>query len=265
MQQKQSAWAWQWENLQDDNLWLFTEWIYPAKLEDFRGQSVLDCGCGGGQHTLFTAPYAKTVTAVDLNALEAAKERTKDLRNVRFAEADLATMDLKEQFDIAYCIGVLHHTDDPRATLRNIVRHVKPGGRLILWVYSHEGNALNRWMVEPAKSFIVHHLPRKVVLWLSRILTMLVEIPVQTIYRLPLQFLPYYEYFQNWRKLSFERNVLNVFDKLNAPQTWFIRRDELEMWLKENDLENIHLSPYRGVSHRASGTKKAHSLVGSAA
>lgn len=256
VQEKQQQWAWQWNKLYDDNKWLFSEWIWPNTFEDFRGKSVLDCGCGGGQHLQFVAPYCAEATGVDLNALASAARNTADLKNVTLIENDIAKMALGRTFDIVYSIGVLHHTDDPTASFRNIAAHAKSGGKVIVWVYSKEGNALNRWLVEPAKNILVHYLPRSVVLFLSRILTALVSIPVYTVYLLPLKFLPYYEYFQNWRKLTFDRNVLNVFDKLNAPQTFFIPRSQVEGWFRDSEFTDIHISPYKGVSWRGSGTKR---------
>ncbi|MFA6319117.1 MAG: hypothetical protein WC943_17025, partial [Elusimicrobiota bacterium] len=73
---------------------------------------------------------------------------------------------------------------------------------------------------------------------------------------LPLRFLPYYEYFENWRILSYSRNMLNVFDKLNAPQTHFIRKERIERWFSPSEFQDIHISPYKGVSWRGSGTKR---------
>ncbi len=256
LQKKQSEWSWQWNKIYDDNRWLFTEWIFPTTLEDFRGKDVLDCGCGGGQHINFVAPFAKSVTGVDLNALESAKRNTESHKNVTLIEHDIAQMKLGTTFDVVYSIGVLHHTDNPDASFKNIAAHAKPGGKVIVWVYSKEGNALNRWLVEPAKVMLVHHLPRSVVLFLSRVLTALVSIPVYTIYFLPLKFLPYYQYFQNWRQLSFERNMLNVFDKLNAPQTFFITKERIESWFSPDVFKDIHISPYKGVSWRGSGIRR---------
>ena len=122
MQTKQSEWAWQWKTLQDDNQWLFSEWIWPNTFEDFRGKTVLDCGCGGGQHLEFVAPFASEALGVDLNALESAKKRTQNFPNVSLVEADIAAMDLGKQFDVVYSIGVLHHTDNPRSSFKNITR-----------------------------------------------------------------------------------------------------------------------------------------------
>ena len=94
MQEKHPQWEWQWQTFFDDSQWLFTEWIKPNTLEDFRGKDVLDCGCGGGQHLMFTAPYAKHITGVDFNALSVARKNTENLNNVTLIEAELAEMDL---------------------------------------------------------------------------------------------------------------------------------------------------------------------------
>src|SRR3989344_8321415 len=192
MQEKQKEWQWQWDQFYDDNQLLFTEWISPNTLEDFRGKDVLDCGCGGGQHLSFITPYCKSAVGVDLNATDSAVKHTAQFPHIKIVEADLATMDLGQTFDIVYCIGVLHHTDNPDVTFRNIARHCRSGGRVIVWVYSREGNFLNRTVVEGSKHLLIFHLPRPIVRAISWILTALVSIPVYTIYLLPLTFFFYF-------------------------------------------------------------------------
>jgi len=255
-QQKQVEWFEQWRLAQDHELFLFRDWILPNTLEDFKDKDVLDCGCGGGQHTSFVAPYARSVTAVDLNSVEVAKERNKDFKNVAFFEDDIAEMDLGRQFDVVFSIGVIHHTDNPEKTVANMVRHTAPGGRIILWVYSREGNFLVEHLVEPFRKAFLARLSRKTLLVLARCVTALMYPPIHTVYVLPLRFLPFYEYFGNFRKLSFERNTLNVFDKLNAPQVQFIDRRRAESWLGHGGFRDISITPYKGVSWRISGTKQ---------
>jgi SAM-dependent methyltransferase len=257
-QQKQPEWAWQWAQFQNEEEWLFLDWIAPNTLETFHGKEVLDCGCGGGQHIALVAKVARSVTGVDLNAIEAARKHAARFPNVALVEADLTTMDLQREFDVVYSIGVLHHTDNPDATFRNIARHCKPGGHVIVWVYSAEGNALNRFFLEPLKRAFFRFLPRPLLHALAHALTLFVYLPVYTLYLLPLPFLPFYEYFGNWRRLSYQRNLLNVFDKLNAPQTWFIPREQIGRWFSEDVFTDVHLSPYKGVSWRGSGTKRSN-------
>ncbi len=257
-QQKSPEWSDQWSRFQDEERFLFEDWILPATQEDFRDQDVLECGCGGGQHTAFVAEVASHVTAVDLNTVEIARDRTKDFDNVELVEDDIAAMDLGRTFDVVFCIGVIHHTDDPDRTFENLYRHCRPGGKLIVWAYSKEGNGLVRLLVEPPRALVLRHLPRGVVGLLSRILTALLYVPVHTIYRIGfLRFLPYFEYFANFRELSFERNALNVFDKLNAPQTRFISRERCARWLGDDRFEpgTTSIRHYAGVSYSLVGVR----------
>jgi len=253
MQSKQSEWFEQWSMLKDNELFLFQDWILPYDLNDFCGKDVLECGCGGGQHTNFIAPYANSVTAVDLNTIEIAKRRNSHHENVIFIESDIATMDLNRKFDIILSIGVVHHTDNPEKTVGNMKRHLKEGGLLLLWVYSNEGNWIIKNIVEPVRKNFLFRLDKAQLLKLSKYITAIMYLPIFSLYMFPLKFLPYFEYFQNFRKLSFYRNKLNVFDKLNAPHTDFISHERALKFVQ--DLHNANVTPYKGVSWRISGIK----------
>ena len=250
-QPRQGEWTYQWSVLEDSETWLFEQWIAPRRFEDFRGKTVLDAACGPGHHLRVAARYAKRTVGVDLNTVALAREKTRDLPNVDIVEGDIASWDSGERFDVVYCIGAVHHTANPDETVRHLSQLLKPGGLLILWVYAWEGNTLNRWLVEPIKRMSIRHLPRSVVLGVGHVLTLALYPIVHTIYRLPLSFLPYHSYFGNFRQLSYKRNLLNVFDKLNAPVTHFITRSQAERWMQGFD--DVHISQYVGVSWRISG------------
>src|SRR5262245_5105065 len=131
-QKKQDEWSQQWSMFENSESFLFEDWIYPNRLADFKDKSVLEAGCGGGQHTALIAPFAREIVAVDLNTAQIAKENNRRFQNIKFVEADIAEMDLKSNFDIVFSIGVIHHTDNPDKTVENLKRHVKKGGRLIV-------------------------------------------------------------------------------------------------------------------------------------
>ncbi|MBF0358196.1 MAG: methyltransferase domain-containing protein [Magnetococcales bacterium] len=255
-----NEWHQQWSMHQDDEKFLFHDWIKPVTISEFKGKKVLEAGCGGGQHSKWMAEQAASLTSVDLNTVDLALERNQGTDNINFIKADIATMELGEQFDIVICIGVIHHTDDPDKTFHNLYKHLKPNGKMIIWTYSSEGNALVRYGVEPFRKLFLRHLPISILNMVSKFITTMVYIPVHTIYRLGFfSFLPYYDYFKNFRKLSFNRNNLNVFDKLNAPQTRFTTRQKCDEWFSPDlfNKESISILPYAGVSYSLVGIKRS--------
>ena len=259
-QKKSSEWTYQWSKFRHTGEFLFEDWIKPVVLEDFRGKEVLDAGCGSGQHTCFVAPLANHVTAADLNTTEIAKEQANNLNNIDFVEADIATMDLGQTFDIVYCIGVIHHTDNPSRTFENLYQHVKPGGTLIIWTYSSEGNFLVRYGVEPFRKLFLQKMSRQGIEKIAMVITAFMYPIVYSVYRIELfQFLPFFDYFKNFRRLTFEGNLMNVFDKLNAPQTIFTTRSIAEGWFctERFRTDSISINHYAGVSYSLVGIKRA--------
>jgi hypothetical protein len=130
---------------------------------------------------------------------------------------------------------------------------------VVVWTYSSEGNALVRYVVEPVRKLILRHLPRKALALVARVITLGMYPFVYTLYMVPaFRFLPYFEYFANFRRLTFERNVLNVFDKLNAPQTRFTTYAKCREWFNSRDFEgdSVSVRPYAGVSYSLSGIKR---------
>lgn len=256
-QKQQKEWHDQWRTFnREEIVFLFKDWIYPLKLEDLVGKSVLEAGCGGGVHTEIMAPFAQSIIAVDLNTIDLAQNRLERFKHIRLQQDDIATMKLKEQFDVVMSIAVVHHTDSPDKTIANLKHHVKPGGQIVLWVYAKEGNWMVEHIVEPIRKACLKNLRRDTLAKISWMITALLYIPIFTIYFLPLHYLPYYKYFKNFRKMPFNRNFLNVFDKLNAPQVEFITKERALGWFLNTDFEVIHISHYVGVSWRISARKR---------
>lgn len=99
-------------------------------------QTVLDAGCGAGRWAFEVSRRGPRVVALDLGrSVEIARANT-DHERVACVQADLRALPLgPETVDWAYSLGVLHHTEGPDAVLRDIVRAVRPGGRVLLYLY----------------------------------------------------------------------------------------------------------------------------------
>jgi SAM-dependent methyltransferase len=104
---------------------------------DLKGKLVLDAGCGGGRYSLLAARHGARVVSVDLSAaVEKAAALCAGFPDTAIVQADLLDLPLAEgTFDVAFSIGVLHHSPDPRRAFQEVAARVKPGGRLVVWLY----------------------------------------------------------------------------------------------------------------------------------
>ena len=101
---------------------------------------VLDAGCGPGYKAAWFARMnpSATVVAMDLSdSIYIAAERYKSLPNMRFVKGDIANTPFQDSaFDFISCDQVLHHTDDPPATVSEFARILGPDGQLNTYVYA---------------------------------------------------------------------------------------------------------------------------------
>jgi SAM-dependent methyltransferase len=110
--------------------------------EDLKGKLVLDVGCGMGRFAEVATRWGARVVGVDLSA--AAEVAAKNLADRDFAafQADVFALPFApESFDVIYSIGVLHHTPDCEAAVKALDKYLKPGGLLVVWLYS----GYNKW------------------------------------------------------------------------------------------------------------------------
>ena len=130
--------------------------IYP-QLEDFMelygdhtGEVVVDYGCGPGNDLVgfLTRSRARQIVGIDVSktALQLASHRLglhdrEDLSRVRLclkSEADPAIPLADGSVDHIYCEGVLHHTSDPVAIMKEFHRILMPGGCAVVMVYNED-------------------------------------------------------------------------------------------------------------------------------
>jgi SAM-dependent methyltransferase len=86
--------------------------------------------------------WGARVVGVDLSAAaEVAAKNLADRDFVAFQSDVFALPFAPESFDVIYSIGVLHHTPDCEAAVKTLDKYLKPGGLLVVWLYS----GYNKW------------------------------------------------------------------------------------------------------------------------
>ena len=107
-------------------------------------EHIVDLGCGTGNLTAVLTEIlgpGGTVTAVDFSGamIDVARTKVRDPR-VRWLVADVVRLPLEDRtIDRVICFSAWPHFPDPSAAARELVRVLKPGGRLhILHINSRE-------------------------------------------------------------------------------------------------------------------------------
>lgn len=111
---------------------VFRKWM------DAKPTTLLDLGCGTGNHDIPLARQGHRVTGLDLSSaqLTVARRKARAARvPVRFVRGDMRSFDLGQPFDAAVCmfgaIGYLLPARDFLACLRSVRRHLSEGGLFV--------------------------------------------------------------------------------------------------------------------------------------
>ena len=111
--------------------------------------SGLDVGCGTGvlAERLDEAGYEMTGVDPSEGMLDVLRRRSPAIGAVQASGASLPLSD--DSFDLVLTVAVLHHIADPedvRQTLAEMVRVLKPGGRVLVWDHNPRNPYWSRLM-----------------------------------------------------------------------------------------------------------------------
>jgi SAM-dependent methyltransferase/uncharacterized protein YbaR (Trm112 family) len=113
---------------------------------------VLEAGTGTGVDTdLLARNFDGLLFGIDISsAIDLAYERLRQHERIVLLQADIGRLPFRpDLFDVVSCDQVLHHTPDPPAYYKRLVRVLRPGGRMLLYAYRIKG---------PLREFADDHL-----------------------------------------------------------------------------------------------------------
>jgi SAM-dependent methyltransferase len=229
----------------------FRRWTVHLMPGDWQSKSFLDVGCGMGRNSYWPMTYgASEGCAVDIDerSLARAQHNLARFPAVQIIRTSAYDLPFADRFDLAFAIGVIHHLEDPVRALRRMARAVKPGGRVLIWVYGCNGN---RWLVsilDPLRRMLfcrlpialVHHLSLypAAVLWLA----------------LKLGLRPG-EYFRLLARFKFAHLRSIVFDQMLPRIAHYWPRQEVAELMREAGLQDVKTASVNGMSWSAIGTR----------
>lgn len=228
---------------EDEVFW--RRYFADVPLDTLRDKVVLDAGCGKGRFSFFMAPNVANLVALDgSDAVIAAARNLRSFDNSIVVKADVAAMPFgRAAFDFVWCLGVLHHLEDPEAGFDALVERLAPGGRLLVYLYSRPEEVGVRSAGLAAAALlrrITVRLPHPVLRVLCAPLAVLLYlclvwpgrlgdvVSMKRLGRLPLQ---------TYRGRPLRSLWLDTFDRLSAPLEKRYVWAEIEPWFRRAGLE----------------------------
>jgi SAM-dependent methyltransferase len=230
----------------------FAAWVQPLEAKDLAGRYLVDAGCGNGRNTAWMSKWgARRILAFDVEeaTVAVARRNLDGLDGVSVAVQSIydARLPDEEQPDIVFCIGVVHHLADPVGAVRSLASLVKPGGRVLIWVYGREGNEKLLSFLEPTRK-ITARVPMTVVSVISWVLT----VPLYLYLKTPVhksQYLRLASTFRFWHLRSI------VLDQLLPRIANYWTEDEARKVSADAGLLDIITTSVNGMSWSVLGTK----------
>jgi SAM-dependent methyltransferase len=215
---------------------------------DYRGRLVLDAGVGTGRFAEVASTYGAEVVGVDLSAaVESAYSNLGARDGVHIIQADIFALPFRPAtFDLAYSIGVLHHTPDTERAFSAVATTVTPGGGLAVYLYHRYGIGFR---ASDAIRRVSTKLPFRLTLGLSAL-----AVPYYYLCRIPLlgkvlQLALPISMHEDWRW-----RWLDTFDWYSPAYQWKLLYPEVVRWFRANGFRDINV--FDGPI-RMSGVKSA--------
>jgi SAM-dependent methyltransferase len=225
----------------------FDDYFQGVDLSDLRGRTALDAGCGMGRHAREVARFANRVVAVDFSrAIDQAARNTEELGNVDCIQADLLNLPFADaSFDFVYSLGVLHHLEDTEGAIASLVRTLKSGGRLRIYLYWKRHGWTGRLLTMVAGvrrvTTRIPFAPLRVGCWLLSVaLFGGVILPYRLLSALGARFHEGWPLFV-YTKYPFKVIYNDQFDRFSAPIEKRYESEEVVQLLKAAGLQNVRV------------------------
>ena len=131
-------------------------------------RSILDLGCGTGNHDLPLARRGYRVTGLDISGpmLVRARKKAREVGlRIEFVRGDMRAFDVRRSFDVAVCMfgafGYLVRPSDILSCLGSVRRHLAPDGLFIFEFWQRSGAKpapYQTWFHETGREFEIVRL-----------------------------------------------------------------------------------------------------------
>ncbi len=235
---------------------LFNDIFSPLVTDrDVAGCRVAEIGAGAGRFVavLARAGAAHIVAVEPSDAFRVLQENTAGFRDrITYLKTTGDQLRTDDALDYVFVIGVLHHIPDPDPVVAAAFRALRSGGKLAVWLYGREGNALYLALVRPLW-WLTRRLPHRGLDLFVRLIYPLFWCYMTACRRIQLPLAPYMRHVIV--PLTPAKRRLVIYDQLNPAYAKYYTRAEAHAALSRVGFVDIRLHHRHGFSWTVLGTR----------
>ncbi len=242
------------------SLELFKDIISPLiSIEEIKNTDVAEIGSGTGRIVkMLLDAGVNHVTAIEPSDAFSVMEKNLSnfgpnvIERVSIIKCTGDEIPKNIKVDYIFSIGVLHHIPNPRPVMKAAYNALKPGGKIIIWLYGKEGNELYLLMVDTIRclSKYLPHVILSVVVWLLY-WPLAIYIHISKVMPVPMR-----KYMVDViGKMSPVKRRLVIYDQLNPIYAKYYTHDEALKLLSDANFTNIKIHHRHGYSWTVTGNK----------
>lgn len=224
---------------------------------DLKGARVADIGSGSGRIVgMLLGAGAGHVVAIEPSAaMDVLKANLiEQAQNITFVQDRGEAVGEQQNLDLVVSIGVIHHIPDPAPVMKAAHKALKPGGKMLVWLYGHEGNETYLRFIQPLRK-ITQLLPDPVLKGLCHVMAAALRGYLFLCTKVPA--MPMRVYMQNvMGKLTPAQRYLTIYDQLNPAYAKYYTRSEAKYLMLDAGFDDVQLAHRHGYSWTVIGTKK---------
>lgn len=254
----------QWTHYQDNDgyygsLEFFKDICGPLlSSNEIRNTTVAEIGSGTGRivNMLLDAKVKKVIAVEPSQAFEVLKTNTQNRQDqIEYLQMTGEKIPENLNIDYIFSIGVLHHIKTPEPVVAAAYGALKPGGKLLIWLYGHEGNETYLRYILPLRKITIH-LPHLFLAGLCHCLNFVLGC---YIFLCKFLALPLRGYMNNvLAKITRATRYLVIYDQLNPTIAKYYKEAEAKALLENANFKDIQLYHRHGYSWTVIGTKSTN-------